>query len=139
MRKAINTILAAPVLLASLTTARAAEPPTLTLAFQGTVTSDLENAKPEPVSMGIIVDFTNRTVQGFGAPVLDYPIGITAWNDVTVAFFGHVLGSSTVGIIDRVTGDVEATSMAMAAKAGNIIMSVHYALKCSSDALGRQI
>ena len=60
---------------------------TLTLACQGTTISDLENAKPEPVSMGIIVNFTNRTVQGFGAPsILDYPIKITAWNDVTVAF-----------------------------------------------------
>ncbi len=52
-------------------TAQAADT-TLTLACQGTVISDLENAKPEPVSMGIIVNFTNRTVQGFGAPgVLD--------------------------------------------------------------------
>ncbi len=48
-------------------TAQAADT-TLTLACQGTVISDLENAKPEPVSMGIIVNFTNRTVQGFGAP-----------------------------------------------------------------------
>jgi hypothetical protein len=37
--------------------------------------------------MGIIVNFTNKTVQGFGAPgVLDYPVKITASNDVTVAF-----------------------------------------------------
>jgi hypothetical protein len=93
----------------------------------------LENAKPEPVSMGIIINFTNRTVQGLGAPgVLDYPVEIVAWNDVTVAFFGshERTGSSTFGIIDRVTGDVGATSTAMAAKTGNILMSVHYALKC---------
>jgi hypothetical protein len=44
---------------------------TLTLACQGTTISDLENAKPEPVSMGIIVNFTNRTVQGFGAPGIE--------------------------------------------------------------------
>jgi ABC-type uncharacterized transport system substrate-binding protein len=47
------------------------------------VTSALEDAKPpEPVSMGIIVNFTDRTVQGFGS----YPVKITAWNDVSVEF-----------------------------------------------------
>jgi hypothetical protein len=39
MRKAISTILATPLLLASLTTARAAEPEKLTLACQGTMTN----------------------------------------------------------------------------------------------------
>jgi hypothetical protein len=38
--------------------------PTLTLACQGTTTVRMEDAKPEPISMGIIVNFTNRTVQG---------------------------------------------------------------------------
>jgi hypothetical protein len=52
---------------------------TLTLACQGTTISGLENAKPEPVSMGLSVNFTSRTVQGFGAPgVMDYPVKITA-------------------------------------------------------------
>src|SRR5262249_46088086 len=37
--------------------------------------------------------FTNRTVQGFGHPglfgeLIDYPVKITAWNDVTVVFKG---------------------------------------------------
>jgi hypothetical protein len=79
-------------------TARAADE-ILTLACQGTTISDLENAKPEPVSMGIIVNFTNRSAQGFGAlGVLDYPIKITAWNDVTVAFLGshERIGSTTL-------------------------------------------
>jgi hypothetical protein len=79
--------------------------------------------------MGIIVNFTNRTVQGFDAPgVLDYPIKITAWNDVTVAFLGshERRGSTTRGSIDRVTGDVEATTTVT----GNYLMSVRYALKC---------
>jgi hypothetical protein len=106
---------------------------TLTLACQGTTISDLENAKPEPVSMGIIVNFTNRTVQGFGAPgILDYPIKITAWNDVTVAFLGSEerIGSTTRGSIDRVTGDLWAPLTATDAKTGNPLMSVRYALKC---------
>jgi len=42
----------------------------LTLAWQGTVTAGTEDAKPEPISMGIIVNFTNGTIQGFGYPGL---------------------------------------------------------------------
>jgi hypothetical protein len=42
--------------------AQAAEPATLTLACAGTATTG--NAKPEPISMGIIVNFTAGTVQG---------------------------------------------------------------------------
>jgi hypothetical protein len=73
------------------------------------------------------------TVQGFGAPgILDYPIKITAWNDVTVAFLGSEerIGSTTRGSIDRVTGDLWATLTATDAKTGNPLMSVRYALKC---------
>jgi len=116
-------------------TAQAADS-TLTLACQGTTTDTTkEDAKPEPVSMGIIVNFAARTVQGFGAPgILDYPIKITAWNDVTVAFLGSLdlkgSRSSTRGSIDRVTGDVEATSMVTDPKTGKIVASTSYALKC---------
>jgi len=40
--------------------------------------------------MGIIVNFTNRTVQGFGTPgLIDYPVKIRAWNEVTVVFGGY--------------------------------------------------
>jgi hypothetical protein len=48
-------------------TAQAAEPETLTLACQGT---RIITTKPEPISMGIIVNFTKNTVQGFGSPGL---------------------------------------------------------------------
>jgi hypothetical protein len=53
--------------LVGLSTAQAADT-TLTLACQGTVTETMmdEEKKPEPISMGIIVNFTNSTVQGFG-------------------------------------------------------------------------
>jgi hypothetical protein len=83
--------------------------------------------------MGIIVNFTNKTVQGFGAPgVLDYPVQITASNDVTVAFLGtdDRSRSSIRGSIDRVTGDVEATSTVTDAKTYNTLY-LKYALKCS--------
>ena len=48
-------------------TAEAADE-TLPLACQGTVTETMmeEEKKPEPISIGIIVNFTNSTVQGFG-------------------------------------------------------------------------
>jgi hypothetical protein len=49
----------------------------------------MEDAKPEPISMGIIVNFVARTVQGFGSPsFMDYPVKITGINDVTVEFGG---------------------------------------------------
>jgi hypothetical protein len=58
----------APMLLAL--AAQAAEPTgTLTLACQGTVIDKTdpssEVAKPEPVSMGLMIDFTSNTVAGF--------------------------------------------------------------------------
>jgi hypothetical protein len=61
----------APILLvlATLSTAQAAEPTgTLTLACQGTMRDARElDAKPDPISMGIINDFKDRTVEGFGS------------------------------------------------------------------------
>jgi hypothetical protein len=50
----------------------------LTLACNGTTSDGTEDAKREPISMGIIVNFTTRSVQGFGAPgFFDYPVKIT--------------------------------------------------------------
>jgi hypothetical protein len=101
--------------------------PTLTLACQGTTTVRMEDAKPEPISMGIIVNFTNRTVQGgFGYPsvLYDFPVKITSMNEATVVFHGsNQTGQSSItGSIDRVTGDVEADTEGPT--------SIHYALKC---------
>jgi hypothetical protein len=62
----------APMLLAlgglSISTAQAAETGTLTLACEGTVADEQADAKPKPISMGMIVNFTARTVAGL--PVL---------------------------------------------------------------------
>jgi len=62
----------------------------------------------------IIVNFTKQTVHGFGFPgMTDYPVNITGANEVTVAFAGRrelkFQIASTMGSIDRVTGDLEAT------------------------------
>jgi hypothetical protein len=105
----------AAVMLVALSTAQGADT-VLTLACQRTMTDAvMEGGKPQPLSMGLILNFTNRTVQGFGTPgLIDYPIKITAWNEVTVTFQGsHTLSPTrlnTWGTIDRVTGDLQATS-----------------------------
>ena len=108
---------------------------TLTLACQGTTTDKMKDAKPAPISMGIIVDFTKNTVQGFGIPgVSDYPVKIRGINDARIVFDGsHDNGTSVASItgsIDRVTGDVEATDLQSNTKTGNVTSSTSYALKC---------
>jgi hypothetical protein len=124
-------------MLVGLSTAHAADT-TLTLACQGTTTFGTEDAKREPISMGIIVDFTNHTVHGFGYPgfsgQFDFPVKITGMNEVTVAFHGsHEFGStlsSITGSLDRVTGDVEARIQMSDSKRGDFLSILRYALKC---------
>ncbi len=132
----MKAIAATLLMLAILTTARAQGGGTLTLACNGT-TSDgmVEDAKREPISMGIIVNFTTRTIQGFHAPgLLDYPVKVTGWDDVTVVFSGsqNIGGISTSinGTIDRVTGDVQASETSVNTKTSNYISASNYVLKC---------
>jgi hypothetical protein len=106
---------------------------TLALACQGTMIDKHKDAKPESISMGIIV---NRTVHGFGYPGReDFPVKITAMDEVTVVFGGSGQSKpkpfkhSIHGNIDRVTGDVEATSTLSNAQTGSVTVST-YALKC---------
>jgi hypothetical protein len=56
-----------------------AQPVTLTLACNGTTTAGYADAKPEPISMGVILNLTARTVQGY--PGLIDIVKITAAND----------------------------------------------------------
>ena len=90
------------------------------ISCQGTVTDNIKaDAKPEPISMGIIVDFAARTVVGFGDPeALGFPVKITGMNEVTLGFSGsYEVGmlrqygsfAEINGSIDRVTGDVDAS------------------------------
>jgi hypothetical protein len=128
------TLAVAVLCCTTLSAATAPADTTLALACQGTTTA-LGSEDPQRVSMGIIVNFTKRTVQGFGHPdLIDYPVQITAWNDVTVAFRGtHPFGNqqlSISGSIDRVTGDVEATDMSMDTTTHKTVSSLVYTLKC---------
>ena len=126
----------AMVLLAGLSTiAQAADTGTLTLACKGTTVAGYQGANPEPISMGLIVNFATRAVQGFGTPgVLDVPVKITGINDVTIAFggSGRPLNSDWTisGSIDRVTGEVEASETSADPKTGKTFSSTSYSLKC---------
>jgi hypothetical protein len=96
-------------------TAQAAEPATLTLACKGTVTDlGTPNAKPEPLSIGLIVNFTARTILGLAGPGSGTPVSIMFMDDVTVNFVGSYSDRyrrwQLMGTIDRVTGDLEATN-----------------------------
>jgi hypothetical protein len=100
-------------MLVSLATAQAGEQATLALACHGATTSSGKGYTPttSPISMGIIVNLSDRTVQGFGYPGEFEVIKIISLNDVTVGFLGgHNPGHQIYGSIDRVTGEVEATS-----------------------------
>jgi hypothetical protein len=95
-----------------------AQPATITLACKGTTTTTDEttgDGKPQPISMGIIVNFTTRTIQGFDVSV--DPLTITAADDVKILFEGYQEFVFTpqvfdkiqiIGFINRVTGDAHA-------------------------------
>ena len=83
------------------------EPGTLSLACKGTVGSD---KKRDPVSMGIVVNFTTRTVQ-FGLYRYPEKIKITGPDDARVVFGEESEGSGFIGTINRVTGDTQAKAV----------------------------
>jgi hypothetical protein len=88
---------------------------TLMLACEGTKTFRMEGGnypleKTDPISLGIIVNLTARTVTG-----LDEPLTITSINESTIRFdYFHKYSDGTLvtigGTIDRLTGDMAATS-----------------------------
>jgi hypothetical protein len=123
-----------PILLALLglaTVQAAAEPTgTLTLACQGTTTmTSMPDAKPDPISMGLILNFTAGTVQGFGHPgVVDFPVKITGMNDVTIAF-----SDSDQKGIWTITGTLDRVTYVWANHTANTktnVIVTEYALKC---------
>jgi len=121
--------------LLGLATAQAAEPMTLTLACQGTATQDTEPDAKQPISLGIVLNFTTRTVQGF--PFIG-DAEITKVDDGRIVFVARYHGSKEVhdewgfvGSIDRVTGDLKAHWMLMNMETGNSRI-VAYRLKCQS-------
>jgi hypothetical protein len=111
----------APMLLAlaalSISPTQAAEPTgTLTMACQGTTTAMTKtDAKPEPISMGIVVNFTAKTVEGFTYPGANLLVKIYDVDETTVMFAGPRGGAWEIsGSIDRVTGEVPPALLARA-------------------------
>jgi len=101
------------------------------LSCQGTVKEDI---KPQPVSMsmGIIVDFSDRTVKGFGVSGLD-TVAITSVTETDVGFSTPIESNpswTATGSIDRMTGALEATTRMWDVSTHSILVVSRYSLKC---------
>jgi hypothetical protein len=101
----------------------------LALACKGTVDDKINlDARPQPISMGIIVNFTARTVTGFTGA--NFPVAITRIDDVRISFrglnFNPASFAAVYGSIDRVTGAVEATTDGLP----TLNSLTRYSLKC---------
>jgi hypothetical protein len=107
-------------------TAQAAEPMTLALECAGTLT--VNNFPAVSASKGIIVDFTERTVKGFGTPI--DKVELSSVNEALITFGGPNTdrGWTTQGSIDRVTGDLEAMGTLWGPH--GIVGVMVYLLKC---------
>jgi hypothetical protein len=94
------------------------EPGTLSLACKGTET--LRSGNQDDVLMGIVVNFTTRTVQ-LTLPYYRHLEKITGLDDERVAF-GEKEENGFIGTIDRVTGDTE---VKVAGDRGGLTYSLH--------------
>ena len=126
----VTLIIAAATLLCP--NAEAQQSATLTLACQGATSSEAQE-KPEPISMGIIVNFATRTVHGFNPPD-SYSVAIDGENDVMISFHGIQqkgdVTSMVTGTIDRVTGDAWAEQRIFNVKGSGSGFRTTYVLKC---------
>ena len=127
MLRTFACVIGLNVMVAAVSMTAQAANETLTLACKGTATSETEDAKPEPISMGIIVNFTAGTVTGFTYPGADLLVKITRFDEMHVLFSGSKGNRTIIGSIDRVTGDVAATSTITYSTATS---STSYDLKC---------
>jgi hypothetical protein len=143
----LRYVIALSAMVVGLSTAQAAEPTTLTLTCQGTMTFEtpampppaprkMESEKPEAVSMGIIVDFTKNAVYGFGFPgyLDDPPVNITYVDEVLINFHGSKssegMNTSIGGTVDRVTGRAQALHVRTDEKDGEVLYRRKYELQC---------
>jgi hypothetical protein len=75
-------------MLVGFSTAQAADE-TLTLACQGTASPGVEDAKPQQITMRIVINFGVRTVAGFTYPGLEeFPVVVRDANEVHITFAG---------------------------------------------------
>jgi hypothetical protein len=124
----IARIVVTPAMLLALA-ALAAEPTgTLTLACEGTLTDVHSNLPAVSASKRIIVDFTERTVKGFGVPI--DKVEVSSVSEALITFGGPNTdaGWTFQGSIDRVTGDLEAMGTLRGPR--GIVGVMVYSLKC---------
>ena len=116
----------------SLSTSSAQAADTLMLACKGT-SIDLTkgDAKHEATSMGIVVNFTTRTVDLSSWPSEEPPIKISEMNDVEITFgdLSRAGDRGIVGTIDRVTGRVLVLEVEVDARTKSVRKG--YSLQCS--------
>jgi hypothetical protein len=125
----------APMLLAlaALSTAQAAEPTTLTLTCAGT--ADMTGiGDTGPVSMGLVVDLTTRTVHGFREQFTnsEAQLKITEVKETILVLHGQfgpfvdrpIMDLS--GFMDRMTGDMTVT----ATQRPPVVFTKTYSLNC---------
>jgi hypothetical protein len=108
----------------SMSTARTAER-AVVLVCEGKVTQP-PGSKPEPVSLGIVINFTAATVTWPDAS--GFPLAITKLNEKTVNFRGSNGSRTITGSIDRETGDTDAISTLMGDPKTRRVN--RYSLKC---------
>jgi hypothetical protein len=121
--------------------AQAADPTgTLTLACQGTATDKTDpssGGKPEPVSMGLMIDFTSNTIAGFEnlypGVVGGAQVKIILIDPTSIGFSGiSAVGGTVFGTVDRITGDVEAAAefWSHETQPDKLVWGRRYSLKC---------
>jgi hypothetical protein len=118
-----------------------AGPGTLTLACKGGTTAYPSpyqgDGKPVPLSVGLLVDFTKRTIKGFPFSQME----ITQVTELMIYFSETIVATFTTvtdGTIDRVTGDVEGHSATYKSTKGmdmlkpdNVVGGFTFTLKCT--------
>jgi hypothetical protein len=116
----------------SLSTSSAQAADTLMLACKGT-SIDLTkgDAKPEATFMGIVVNFTTRTIDLSSWP--SSPIEIREMNDVQITFgdLSRAGDRGILGTIDRVTGRVLVIDVEVDARTTRARSTTGYSLECS--------
>jgi hypothetical protein len=114
----------------SISTTEAAEPTgTVALACNGTKTDDIPDAKSEPISISIIIDFKARTIEGDLASVMT----ITDVTETNITFKGSEVNGKVYsyqigGTINRVTGAMEAVQASVLRERWS--WTTNYSLKC---------
>src|SRR5437763_15760565 len=123
--------LAVPLIVLSLSLSAQAQREMLTLTCHGTITKEPDGT-PEPISMGITVNFTTLTVHGFGGTS---DVKITHMDEAIIAFDGidpmppgQVTHWDIHGSMNRSTGDMEVTSSLLLLKTSTIANWTSYSL-----------